>query len=501
MRSYLQDAYEQDTAWKRILDLIRPKQTEQGDEDPADKPPGLRFSYRNRLIYYTDDIDGRERLCIPSALEKEIFELAHDKQHHSGFHRTYDRITASLFIRHLTKRLKAYILHCPECQLNQTTRHTPYGSLHSISTPSIPFHTITMDFILALPPTKEGLDNLLTVTDKFTKRVLLLPGKTTYSAVDWANVLLPGLVGHDWGIPRQIISDRDRKFLSSFWRTIFERLGTKLLTSTAYHPQTDGQSERTNQTVEIALRYFLTSHPEEAFTTALPYLQGSLNNSRNASTGYAPNELAYGFRTNDTLDTLTKTDLTPEDYTRIRQIYREEAEDSIAFANATSKSYYDAKHTPLTIGSKAYLRLFHGYTIPGLTNRKLSNQRVGPFQILRRVGTLAYELKLPPTMKIHPVVSVAQLEPAPLAEDDPYNREQNAEPPPVENEATDDPAPAYEIERLLDRRVTRRGRGKPTTQYLVKWKGYNNSHNVWYEVEDLQDARELLDDYERRYPS
>ncbi len=494
----LQDAYEQDTAWKRILDLTRPKQPD-GDEDPADKPPGLQFSYRNGLIYYTDDIDGRERLCIPSALEKEIFELAHDKQHHSGFHRTYDRITASLFIRHLTKRLKAYILHCPECQLNQTRRHAPYGSLHPISTPSIPFHTITMDFILALPPTpKEGFDNLLTVTDKFTKRVLLLPGKTTYSAADWANTLLPGLIGHDWGIPRQIISDRDRKFLSSFWRTIFERLGTKLLTSTAYHPQTDGQSERTNQTVEIALRYFLTKYPNKAYTTVLPYLQGSLNNSRNTSTGYAPNELAYGFRTNDTLDTL-KTDLPPEDYNRIRQMYREEAEDSIAFANATSKSYYDAKHTPLTIGSKAYLRLFHGYTIPGLTNRKLSNQRVGPFKILRRIGALAYELDLPPTMRIHPVVSVAQLEPA--YDNDPYGREANTEPPPVENEAVnsdnDETAPAYEIERLLDRRVTRRGRGKVTVQYLVKWKGYSHAHNAWYGLEDLQDAKELLDEYAR----
>lgn len=101
-----------------------------------------------------------------------------------------------------------------------------------------------MDFVLALPPaTSEGYDNLLTVTDKFTKQVLLLPGQSTYSAADWANTLLPGLIGHDWDISRQIISDRDWKFLSSFWRTIFKRLGTKLLTSTAYHPQTDGQSE------------------------------------------------------------------------------------------------------------------------------------------------------------------------------------------------------------------------------------------------------------------
>ena len=117
-----------------------------------------------------------------------------------------------------------------------------------------------MDFIVALPPTTSKHDCLLTITCKYTKRVLLLPGIETWDSVQWADVVIRQLLSHDWGIPMAIISDRDTRFMSSFWKHVFTILQVKFLTSTAYHPQTDGQSERTNQTVEIAMRYQLTSN-------------------------------------------------------------------------------------------------------------------------------------------------------------------------------------------------------------------------------------------------
>jgi transposase InsO family protein len=123
---------------------------------------------------------------------------------------------------------------------------------------NIPFRTLAMDFISALPG---DMDTALTVTCKASKRVTIIAGKSTWTAVNWAEALLERLLIADWGIPEGIISDRDPKFISEFWRTLFNKLGTKLLMSTAYHPQTDGQSERTNQTVEIALRFFLSENP------------------------------------------------------------------------------------------------------------------------------------------------------------------------------------------------------------------------------------------------
>ena len=459
------------------------------EAEPGPTPPrGLQFECRDELVYYLAG-DGKQRLCIPKAMQGEVFKLAHDQTHHGGFQRTYDRLCHSVYIRRMVKHLKHYIEHCPECQLNQTKRHRPYGELNPIISPPIPFHTIAMDFVVGLPLSK-GCNALLTITCKFTKKILLIPGHDTWDAAQWAEAVLVALIDHDWGIPKEIISDRDSKFMSDFWKAVFNKLDTTMLTSTAYHPQTDGQSERTNQTIEIALRFHITAAPGDEWKDVLPFLQAESNNVVHATTGYAPNELAYGFRVNDNLAMLA--DLPPEDYSRLRQLKREDAESAMAFANALSKVRYDAVHEAINIkvGDSVYLRLHQGYTIPGLANHKLSHQRVGPFPVLEKIGKLAFRLRLPPIMKIHPVISVAQLEPKPPGTD-PYNRSLNSEPPPVAE--ADSEAPFYALERILDKRISR-----GQTYYLVKWKGYGNEHNVWYPVRALDDAEELIAEYEAR---
>ena len=480
--------------------MTETEQSNEGEKQPeqssGEQLRGIRFKLREGLVYYTSG-EGRERLCIPSAMEQEVFRIAHDLSSHSGFHRIYDRLANSVYIRQLIKRLKIYIEHCSECQLNQIKRHSPYGSLQPIATPAIPFHTLAMDFILALPFI-DDMDCALTVTCKFTKKSMALAGKSTYGAEDWANILITALMARDWGIPHAVISDRDRKFMSAFWRAIFKKLGIELLTSTAYHPQTDGQFERTNQILEIALRFWLSNPENKDWIEALPYLTASNNNSANASTGFALNELSYGFRVNDTLGLLE--DLPAEDYSRLRQIKRESAEEAMAFANVMHKLRYDANHAAanIKIGGKAFLRLHAGYTISGLINEKLSQQRVGPFKVLAKVGTLAYKLELPPIMQIHPVISIAQLEPAPEGAD-PYNRFKSSNSQPVtteEDDDPDDPNKRYEIEALLDRRITSTGRVK----YLVKWKDAESEHNVWYPLHALDSAIDLVNAYDARYP-
>ena len=479
------DAYQKDPQWIKILDLLKSEEL----------PPGLRFRKHRELIYITTlDHAGKQRLCIPESMQQEVFRLAHDGNFHAGFHTTYARISPSVYIKGLSKHLQTYLKHCPECQLNQTKRHPTYGELNPIATPPIPFHTVAMDFIVALP-FHEGKNMLLTITCKFTKKKLLVPGFDEWSAAAWANVFITALVSHDWGVPVAIISDRDSRFMSSFWQAVFQKLGVTLATSTAYHPQTDGQSERTNQTVEIALRFHLTTGTDD-WITVLPFLQASLNNSV-TSTGFAPNELAYGFRVRDSLGLLA--DLPPEDLNRLRLIKREEADDAIAFANAMAKTRYDSTHKALRIqeGSMVYLRLHHGYSIPGV-NPKLSNQRVGPFKVIERVGNLAYRLDLPAIMRIHPVISIAQLEPA-SDQADPYGRTSTQPPPPVEEEDQVDQElaakyPLYEIDRLLDRR----GTGK-NVKYLVHWKGYGNEHNSWYPVHALQQSsQDLMEECDTR---
>jgi len=151
------------------------------------------FDIKDDLLYHIDqNSDRKSRLVIPKALEEEIFELAH-RSHHAGFHRTYQHIAESLYIRKLSTRLRKFIEHCPDCLLYQTRRHQPYGELQPIRTMNVPFHTITMDFVMALPISQEGYDCMLTITDKFSKRMTMIPGKTTYTAEQWAHLVLERL--------------------------------------------------------------------------------------------------------------------------------------------------------------------------------------------------------------------------------------------------------------------------------------------------------------------
>lgn len=461
-------------------DADRPQQVEASPPSPED------------LMYHIDRVTGHQRLCIPPALVKEILHLAHGNGH-PGFQRCYEIVSTSWYIRGLSNQLREFIRHCPECQVLQTRRHQPYGSLSPIESPPVPFHTLTLDFILALP-TSEGdeYDTILSVTDKFTKRVTGIPGKSTWNTAQWAEALIDRLELLDWGIPKAIISDRDRKFLSELWQAIFKRLGVSLLYSTAYHPQTDGSSERTNQTMEIAMRFYIhTLEKPSLWPKILPRLQALLNNSVSSTTGKTPNEVAYGFTPNTALD-LLNTASSPEFLHA-----RTSAKDAIAFANINAKYHYDRHHQPmfLRVGDYAFLRLHRGYNIPanlGVT-KKLTQQYVGPFKVLGRVGRLAYRLEVPEDWKVHPVFTIAQLEPAPGV--DPFDRPRPDHPSSVFVEGDTDTLKSYVIDRLLNKRIIPKGRGF-ATEYLVKWKGYGPEHDRWYNVKDLDNAQDLVREYE-----
>jgi len=279
-------------------------------------------------------------------------------------------------------------------------------------------------------------------------------------------VLIERLAVMDWGIPKVLLSDRDKKFLSELWTEMFEKLGVQLTYSTAYRPQTNGQSERTNQTVEIALRFFLaglgspTDWPE-----VLSRIQAALNNAVSASTGLSPNEVIYGFKPNGVLDLVS-----PLNSLQSTTTTRIDAIDAIAFANMNIKRAYNRRHHPmfLRVGDFAHIKLHKGYEIPTtrMLGRKLSQQFAGPFRITERIGRLAYRLETPSHWRIHPVFSIAQLEPAPNPGSDPCNRLRPNHPPQVYVEGDTEFWKFYEIKRLLDKRVMRKGLGY-SVEYLV----------------------------------
>ena len=206
---------------------------------------------------------------------------------------------------------------------------------------------------------------LMTVTDKFSKICLLIPGNAQFIAEDWANALYIELMKANWGIPRQIISDRDPNFLSDFWKALWTAYGSRLLVSTAWHPQTDVLSERRNQSVEIALRFFAYKFPGKRWVDALISLQFSMNNSYAAVIWTSPSELISGQRMDD-----GQRHLGEEAPTLSRDMLREEAKLSIAQAQAAMKRRYDGKHRPMEFGPGDYvwLELGKGYHVPDPKN-------------------------------------------------------------------------------------------------------------------------------------
>lgn len=166
-----------------------------------------------------------------------------------------------------------------------------------------------------------------------------------------------------------------------------------------------------------------------------------------------------------------------------RLLFRQKAANAINFANARAKIRYDRKHIKLEleVGNRTYLQLHRGYMLPDMANRKLSYQQVGPFRITQKIEKLAYKLKLPPAMKIHSVVSIAQLKLAKST--DPYNKARPNHPGPVKMERTthvdrdkvEDPQAGkiYEVEQIVRRKVQKYGRDQPRTKYRVRWLGWS----------------------------
>ena len=245
----------------------------------------------------------------------------------------------------------------------------------------------------------------------------------------------------------------------------------KLLYSTAYHPQTDDSSERTNQIVEIALRFFVhvLVDPSE-WPQVFPRIQAIINNSSSLTTGKTPNELAYDFSPRRPLDLLAA--LPNPDALSVRA----DSTEAISFALLNQKLVYNCCHQPLfmKVGEWALLRLHKGYSIPataGVT-KKLTQQYVGPFRIMEKVGCLAYRLDVPPDWRIHPVFSVAQLEPAPPPADDPFGKPFPSNPPPAFIEGDTDKVKSFEVERLLNKQQVKKRKGQ-AVEYLVRLKGYD----------------------------
>ena len=185
-----------------------------------------------------------------------------------------------------------FVAQCLTCQQVKAERRFPAGKLQSLPIPVWKWENIAMDFIVGLPRSQAGHDAIWVVVDRLTKTAHFLPIHTTWSGDRLAQVYLDEVVRLH-GVPVSIVSDRDPRFTSHFWRSLQDALGTRLDFSTAFHPQSDGQSERTIQTLEDMLRACVLDF-RGGWHDSLPMAEFAYNNSYQESIAMAPYEALYG---------------------------------------------------------------------------------------------------------------------------------------------------------------------------------------------------------------
>ncbi|KAJ9548153.1 hypothetical protein OSB04_020696 [Centaurea solstitialis] len=313
----------------------------------------------------------------------------------------------------MKKDIATYVSKCLTCAIIKAEHQKPSGLLQQPEIPEWKWERISMDFVTKLPKTKKGHDSIWVIVDRLTKSAHFLPIKESFSIDRLAQLYVDEIVMRH-GVPISIISDRDNRFTSRFWQSLQAALGTSVDLSTAYHPQTDGQTERTIQTLEDMLRACVLEFGG-SWDDHLPLVEFSYNNSYHTSIQCAPYEALYGRKCRSPLNwlevgesRLIRPDIVQETTDKIKLV-----QEKLKAARDRQKSYADNRRKPLEfqVGDKVLLKVspWKGLIRFGKKG-KLSPRFVGPFDVIERIGPVAYRLDLPIELSsIHDTFHVSNL--------------------------------------------------------------------------------------------
>lgn len=428
-------------------------------------PQGIPLTLRGGLVYKDHQI------YVPEMLRKEILLARHASPvaGHNGVAKTFDLIQREFWWPSLRKDVLAVVSQCDVCQRTKVPRHLPHGYLQPLPTPNRPWSSLSMDFIVKLP-VSQGFDSILVVVDRLTKMAHFLPCNETIDAPGLAQLYIKHIF-RIHGLPESIISDRGSTFLSKFWLKVVELLSITPKPSTAFHPETDGQTERVNQCLEQFLRCY-TNHQQDDWSSWLPIAEFQYNNCQNTSTGSSPFYANYGFHPrmdflSPQASSTASNPLGEQLVARLQRI-QSDIQAELAYAKATYKEFADRRRKGFALfktGDFVYLSRKHLRS--SRPSNKLDDKYIGPFRISSIVGNhSAYRLELPSTLRIHPVFHPSLLKRANRDPSEPLITP--ATPIPV------DAQPQYEVRAILDVR----GRGHHQ-EFFIDWVGYGVADRTW----------------------
>lgn len=420
---------------------------------------------------------------VPRSLVPEILNSFHDDgtAGHLGARKTKMRVRQYYYWPGLAADVDQHVKTCDSCQRTKPRRHAPYGFLASLPTPARPFQEISLDFVTGLPPsthpfTARKHDAILVIVDRFTKYALYVPTTKTLTSSGFAELFFYH-VFRPYGLPDGIVSDRDSLFTSNFWTAVCKLLDTSRRLSTAYHPQTDGQTERQNQSLEHYLRAYCNWHQSD-WASLLTLAEWTYNTSIHSATNASPASLLLGYQPKGPNDVATPVSAVPAADDRVRALLegRTHARELLRKSNETYARWYDRKRTDQSFQVGDWVLLSTKNLKQRRPSRKLSDRYIGPYQVTRVMSSgLAFELDLPPSLKQHNVFPISSLEPFHGTDESARSARRRDD--------VDETDVAFEVDAILNHR------GPPDDrEFLIHWKGYPSDEDSWEPLSSLDDG-------------
>ncbi|GLB45097.1 hypothetical protein LshimejAT787_2000020 [Lyophyllum shimeji] len=375
------------------------------------------------------------------------------------------------------------------------------GGLRPAHVPARPFATVSLDLITGLSPSGDlKYTAVLVIVDKLTKYALFIPTHEELSQEGFAKIFVER-VANVYGLPERIIADRDRRWSTAFWRSVVESYGSVMALSSAHHPQTDGQMEVLNATIEQMLRAYVATD-RASWAQWLSALAHAYNSSVHSSTSYSPNFLLMGYKPQTTAgvvapqnDPVARPFLPSqkgETFVEELELHRKTARDAVIQAQERQARAYNKGRRPVIEFEVGDWALVNPHTLELVdvkgTGRKLIQRTIGPFEVLEKVNPMVYRLRLPDTYPMHPVFNLQHLKR--YTPSDPKFEERSILPPTRDFLATEE----YEVEAILGHRIDSRRKGN-RRMYLIRWKGYDPTEDSWVSEYDLRNAPALKREY------
>ena len=438
-------------------------------------------------------------LCIPDikyegrSVREIVISEAHSILAHLGARKTVDYIRDSCWWKDMIDDIHAFCESCTVCKRTKPTNHRPYGPLNPLSVPTYPWETIGMDFIGPLPESKDRdstYDIITLVIDHLTGMIHLVPSRQDYTSRDVAELVFTNIYRLH-GLPKSIVSDRDRLFTAGFWTHLHKLIGTNLRMSSAFHPQTDGASERAVRTTTQMIRNCIAPNQKD-WVSKLPGIEFAINSARSETTGYAPFFLNYGRMPRSFI----WNDAHKDEFPGVRALANKlkmavmSAHDSILAARVRQTRTANRKRmiVPFKVGELVYISTKNIKFPRGLA-RKFVPKFIGPYKIIEDFKNSSFRVELPSRLKSRGVHNVfhASLLRAHVPNDD------RLFPGRIDSQIWDFNDDA-ETEEWTVERITSHSGNKSSLMFEVEWKAGDRTWLPYDTVKELVALKDYLDE-------